>query len=73
MSDTGHLSCFEGGLANDLYLSSRQTAEDAFYIGSKKMGLILLLVVLVLLFGGGGFYMGPPFHYFGGGLSTIWD
>src|ERR1700687_431840 len=37
------------------------------------MGLILLLVVLVFLFGGGGFYMGPPFHYFGGGLSTIME
>jgi hypothetical protein len=46
-------------------------AKETFYIGSKKMGLILLLVVLVLLFGGGGFYLGPPFHYAGGGISTI--
>ena len=71
MPDAGHLCCFERGLANDLYLSSRQTAKDTFYIGSKEMGLILLLIVLVLLFGGGGFYMGPPFHYVGGGLSLI--
>ena len=38
MSDTGHLSCFEGGLANDLYLSSRQTAENNFYVESKNDG-----------------------------------